>query len=123
MLQCCLGRLWALRLGIRTALDLQLPWVIFKMDSKVIVEMVHSRCTKNNFLKPLLHEVISLLQLPFWRTSLLHVYREANKCADLLANKGHFVPCDGAVLDSSFPLLDLYIFTDVRGVSTPRLIN
>lgn len=87
------------------------------MDSKVVVEMVSSRCTNINFLKPLLEEVISLLQLPTWRTSLLHAYREGNRCADLLANKGHDAPFDGTVLDCSFPLLDLYIFYDARGVS------
>lgn len=85
--------------------------------------MVQKRCTYISFLKPLLQQVISLPHLPSWRTSLVNVYREANKCADLLANKGHFVSYDGVVLDVCFPMLDLYISADASGVSTPRLVS
>lgn len=112
------AEIWALRLGIRLAQDLALPWVAFEMDSKVVVDMVHNKSTNISFLKPLHHEIISLLHLPAWRTSLNHTYREANKCADLLANKEPEVSYDGVVLDNIFPLLDLYLLADVRHVCT-----
>lgn len=112
------AELWALRLGIQMALDMSLNWVIFEMDSKVVVDMVHNRATQISLLKPPLQEVVHLLNLPSWKTSLVHSYRDANKWADLLANKGHSTSYDGVVLDSSFPLLDLYLLADVRGVCT-----
>lgn len=116
------AELWALRLGITLAHDLNLPWVMFEMDSKVVVEMVHKKDTHISFLKHLLQEVISLFQLPSWRTSITHTYREANKCVDLLANKGHETSYDGVILDTSFNLLDLLLSADARGVCSSRLI-
>lgn len=55
---------------------MNLKWASFEMDSKVVMNMVHSGITGNAFLqpmlqdlsikkkKPMLQEAISLLQLP-----------------------------------------------------------
>lgn len=102
--------------------DLALNFAIFEMDFKVIVDMVHNKSTQISFLEPLLQEFIHLLNLRSWRTSFIHTYREANKCADLLANKGHSASYDGVVLDSIFPLHGLYLLADARGVCTSRFV-
>lgn len=36
--------------------------------------------------RPLLQKIILLLGRPCWRTSVIHTYWEANRCADFLAN-------------------------------------
>jgi ribonuclease HI len=92
------AEMWALRIGIRIAQNMSLPKVVFEMDSKVIVNMVTSRHTNNAYLSPLLGEIIDLLQHPNWETSITHVYREANRCADFLANRGHSSSFDGNML-------------------------
>lgn len=92
------------------------------MDSKVIVDMVHNKSTQISFIKQLLQEVIYLLNLPTWRTSLVHTNHEANKSTDLLANKSHSTFYDVVLLYSSFPLLDLYLLVDARGVCTSRIV-
>lgn len=71
------AELWALRLGINLARELALSRVIFEMDSSVVVHMVHYGETPSCFLQPLLQEILSLLQLPGWETSVTHTYREA----------------------------------------------
>lgn len=68
------------------AQNLQLPSVTFEMYSQAIVQMGFK---SNKLLQPLLAEVIRLRHLPGWSTTVIHVYREANRCANLLANLGH----------------------------------
>lgn len=68
--------------------------------------------TYATFLQPLLREVLSLLRLLDWRTSVVYIYREANQCVDLLANKGHSSSFDDVTLDRSLALLDLYLLND-----------
>jgi len=37
--------------------------------------MVNSSSSQNEFRQPLLHEVVSLLHRPIWRTNVLHMYQ------------------------------------------------
>lgn len=58
------AELWALRLRIKLSRKLKLERVVaFELDSATVVHMVHVGTTRNAFLKPLLQEVIMLLQL------------------------------------------------------------
>lgn len=83
-----LAELWGLRLGIQMAMELNLSRVIFEMDSAVVVQMVKAGGTAFACYRPLLQEIFSLLNLQDWSVSVVHVFREANCCADLLANMG-----------------------------------
>jgi ribonuclease HI len=118
------AELWALRIGIEMANQLNIKNVIFEMDSLVVVNMVNLGSSPNAFLQPLLQEVITLLHHPGWSTSVCHVYREANRCADLLANLGHTsLDFNCNFIDVFSPTLKLLLEDDVRGVSFPRLIQ
>jgi ribonuclease HI len=118
------AELWALRIGIEMANQLNIKNVIFEMDSLVVVNMVNLGSSPNAFLQPLLQEVITLLRHPGWSTSVCHVYREANRCADLLANLGHTsLDFNCNFIDVFSPTLKLLLEDDVRGVSFPRLIQ
>ncbi|KAL7205643.1 hypothetical protein ACSBR2_018550 [Camellia fascicularis] len=56
-------------------------------------------------------------------TTIDHVYREANKCADVLANQGNLAMEDFHVFNyvPSFILNQLY--DDARGVLYPRTLT
>jgi hypothetical protein len=111
------AELWALRIGIEMANQLNIKNVIFEMDSLVVVNMVNLGSSPNAFLQPLFHH-------PGWSTSVCHVYREANRCADLLANLGHTsLDFNCNFIDVFSPTLKLLLEDDVRGVSFPRLIQ
>lgn len=97
--------------------------MIFELDSKVVVDMVHGKTTQISFLQPLLHEITSLLHLPTWDTIVVHIFREGNKCADLLANKGHYAPYEGVYFGTSFPSLSYLLHADFRGVCSPRVVR
>lgn len=83
------AELWAIRLGIKLAQQLQLQQVEFELDSKVVVHLILAGATANVHMQLLLHDIIHSLRQPDLRASVIHVYREANLCEDFLANLGH----------------------------------
>jgi len=78
----------ALILGIKLSAKYNAKRVLFKADSELMVKQIKGEYrVKNAQLKLLFTEAQSLLKkLPNWK--IMHVPREENKEADLLANKG-----------------------------------
>ena len=78
----------ALILGIKLSTKYNAKRVLFKADSELMVKQIKGEYrVKNAQLKLLFAEAQSLLKkLPNWK--IMHVPREENKEADLLANKG-----------------------------------
>lgn len=118
------AKLWGLRLGIKLALQHNLNWVVFELDSKVVVDMVALGRTDNAYLQPLLGIILELLRLPCWKTTVVHAYREANRWADFLARKGQLVPSfDWVLVGSACPKLGLLLADDLRGSLLPRVVR
>ncbi len=78
----------ALILGIKLSMEYNAKRVLFKSDSELMVKQIKGEYrVKNAQLKLLFTEAQNLLKkLPNWK--IMHVPREENKEADLLANKG-----------------------------------
>ncbi|MGR3294589.1 MAG: ribonuclease HI family protein [Candidatus Scalindua sp.] len=78
----------ALIFGIKLSIEYNARKVLFKSDSELMVKQIKGEYkVKNAQLKLLFAEAQSLLKkLPNWK--IMHVPREENKDADLLANKG-----------------------------------
>ncbi len=78
----------ALILGVKLSTKYNAKRVLFKSDSELMVKQIKGEYrVKNAQLKILFTEAQSLLKkLPNWK--IMHVPREENKEADLLANKG-----------------------------------
>ena len=78
----------ALILGIKLSTKYNAKRILFKSDSELMVKQIKGEYrVKNAQLKLLFTEAQSLLKkLPNWK--IMHVPREENKEADLLANKG-----------------------------------
>jgi hypothetical protein len=97
--------------------QLNIKKVSFEMDSLVVVvNMVNSSSTPKAFLQPLLHR-------PRWATSFFHVYREANRYADLLSkSQTLFFEFNCNFLDVSPFTLKLLLKDDVKWISLPRFI-
>lgn len=116
------AELWALRLAIKLARNLSLSPMQFELDSQVVVHMIRMGNSHNKFLQPLLLEVIELLNKSDWRTSVTHVFREANRCADFLANRCHSSSFTWTVFDRAMPSLALILREDALDVSIPRVV-
>lgn len=55
--------------------------------------------------------------------SLHHIFREANKCADVLANLGFELYMAKVEFDSPPSIVQQVMFDDFRGISFPRLVT
>lgn len=116
------AEMWALLLGVRLAQSLALPEVLFELDSLSIVQTVKRGYSTVPALQPILVEILSLLRLPDWKTSVMHTFREANRCADLLANMGHGTPYNWTLPDTAPPSLCYFLFSDNAGFSSARSV-
>ncbi|CAN1168441.1 Putative ribonuclease H protein At1g65750 [Linum perenne] len=58
-----------------------------------------------------------------WEIRLQHTYREANKAADHLANRGHSLPLGDHSVPTSDPELGFILRYDCYGISELRTIT
>jgi L1 cell adhesion molecule like protein len=72
--------------------------------------------------KSITDRVINMLQED-WEVNISHVFREANRCADKLANMGSAGSTELVLYDYPPSEVALVAFDDFRGVSLPRLIS
>ena len=93
-----------------------------KVDAKVIVGLLNSKKNPNSTYAPLLIDCRNLLdKLPEVR--VVHVFREANKCADWLAKWGCSMSEDFAVFDFPFTAeLETLVVKDINGLYYCRLV-
>jgi hypothetical protein len=57
-----------------------------------------------------------------WCVEILHVYREANKCADALANIGYTLDYEIEFYEDCPPHISELCIDDRMGFTTPRLV-
>ena len=76
-----MAELWALRDGLYLAIQLGINFLEVELDAKVIVKMLNNIDYSNKKYSPMLHDCRSLLSR-LTQTRVVHVFREANKCAD-----------------------------------------
>lgn len=88
----------------------------------MVVNMIHLGGCQNKFLQPLLMEVLDLLRMSYWRSSVSHVFRDGNRCADYLANKGHSSSFVWTVFDRAISSLALILQEDALSRSFPRFV-
>ena len=81
-----MAELWALRDGLLLAKEMGLNNLIIEMDALSVVLLMNNN-TVNLLMEPLLTDCRNLLsEIP--NKQIVHIYREANQCADALAKLG-----------------------------------
>ena len=84
---------WALRDGLMLCVQRKFLAVIVEIDAKALVDAFNNTSYCNSVISPIFDDCKHLiLQIP--QVCIKHVYREANKCADWLANSGHSLSLD-----------------------------
>lgn len=103
------SELWGLVLGLKLARNLACQRIVAELDSSVVVQMLQMK--RSNFLplKPLLDEVVALIDEANARIVVNHVYREAKRSADFMATLAHSGTFSCSVLHD--PLLYLFQFS------------
>jgi ribonuclease HI len=115
------AELWGVFEGLSLAYRLGFRNVELEVDSETVVCVIKTGCLKSNGGYSLLKRIKQLMAKD-WRVEVSHIYREANKCADAMANIGclqdfHFEFYDCCPV----PVRDVYNL-DMMGNTTPRLV-
>ncbi|XP_074301475.1 uncharacterized protein LOC141632870 [Silene latifolia] len=127
----CLGEatvtraeLIALRRGLLIALERKIPYLLIQTDSTTIMSFLESESSVPVAHSHMTNICKSLIMDSSWHADIFHIYREANACADWLANEGvkqsqQLVRYDLSNLPSQLYKL---MQKDVGGVAWPRLV-
>ena len=93
-----------------------------ELDAKVIVDLINSRNSSNTAYSSLFVDCRLLLEL-IPHTKVKHVFQEANKCADALANNGCHAH-EEFVIFYSPPFVDVYdiVYVDEIGENFCRQV-
>lgn len=82
----CRAELWALRDRLVLAKEMGLDRLVVELDALSVVLLMNNN-SANLLMEPLLSDCRNLLkEIP--NKQIVHVYREANQCADALAKLG-----------------------------------
>jgi ribonuclease HI len=116
------AELWGVYEGLRQCHRMGFRKVELDIDSMAVVSVLKNRRSSSSSGCSLLKRIWRLMQHD-WIIEISHIYREANKCADALANFGCTLDFNSVFYDSCpTHIMDMYNF-DVLGHSTPRLIS
>ena len=95
------AELWGVRQGLKVARELGLSNVILQTDAAVVVTLLTTGMDYAGHPLGVLLEDCKRLIVSFSNLTVKHVFREANKCADKLANLAHGV--DQGIIDLVSP--------------------
>jgi hypothetical protein len=114
--------LWGIYEGLRLAQRRGVTRLELRTDSQVIAQSLKDSTSGSIMGSTLMKRIRSLLYGP-WEIRIIHVFRKANRCTDILANMDS--EClSGIEFFASPPSRVMQIVEDdVRGVSFPRLIS
>lgn len=115
-----MAEIWAFRDRLLLCHQLKLVAIIIELDAKVLVDALNNHVYANSVISPLFDDRRVLMAwLP--RFCIRHIYREANKCTDRLANLGILQTLD-FVMHSYLPVdLQSFVEVDCRGLYSNRL--
>ena len=112
--------LWGLREGLLLCCNLNIEALVVELDAQAVVEVLKKNAYVNNVVSPILGDCRNLAAR-FQQIQFKHCYRQANRCADLLARMG-------AIQESDFisfvsPSVDIYknFEEDLNGVYFSRM--
>ncbi|KAL4298891.1 hypothetical protein AHAS_Ahas17G0046200 [Arachis hypogaea] len=117
-----LAELWGVYTGLEIAWTMGFRRIWLDCDSSAVVNSVKNPSLKRNSGSVLYYRISELLDRG-WQVRIEHVYREANGCADFLANLGAAQEQSLMVWNSPPPGSDLWVLSDITGTSWPRMIN
>ncbi|CAN1293336.1 Putative ribonuclease H protein At1g65750, partial [Linum perenne] len=105
--------------GLLFAWDSRARRVMLQMDSQAVVLQLRGEI-ENQFVAEILafREIISR----DWEVVTRHVYREANRAADFLANRGHSFALGTHEFSVSNASFGHVLLSDILGISTPHFI-
>ncbi|CAI0459079.1 unnamed protein product [Linum tenue] len=107
--------------GLRMAWEKGARKVELQTDSLTAVQLLRTE-VKHHQHRTMITAARRLLELN-WEVRIKHVFRESNFVADYMASIGHSMPVGVHMFDVPSPMMNYWLYYDLVGVQTPRLIN
>jgi ribonuclease HI len=117
-----IAKLWGVVEGLRFAHCLGFKKVELNIDSEAVVRVVNNGTSSSVMGYSLLKRIRTLLAMD-WTVEITHMYCEANKCADGMANLGCSLSYDVMYFDSCAAQISELYHADMVGNTNPRLIS
>ena len=113
---------WGAFCGLKLAWDRGLQNVLLEMDSTSAISLITDKVNPLHPFASVIKRVHDLIQSS-WNVRIKHVFREANRATDGLANLGHSHDL-GVVFYSFSPIvLSSILRDDLAGVALPRFVG
>jgi ribonuclease HI len=116
------AELWGAFEGLRCARRMGFVNIEMELDSAAVVQVLKDRRVSSYSASALVKQIWQLLDLD-WNVTISHTYREANKCADALANLGCSLSYDLIFYDTCPDSMSHLFAYDNLGIATPRVIT
>lgn len=113
------AELWGLLDGLNIAWDRGFRRVEVELDSLFVVNVVQQEGEAANDFSSIVQSIKELLGRD-WMVNLKHVFREANKSADRMANFATSLPLGCHIFDNPIPGILPLLLQDISGASFPR---
>ncbi|CAI0550119.1 unnamed protein product [Linum tenue] len=107
--------------GLKLAWDQGHKKVKLQLDSSTAIRMITIGEEQQQRYYTIIRQLRDLINRN-WEVQVSHTFREGNKTADFLANKGHSVSIGCHFVGISDPGLSFWILYDTMGIAQDRLI-
>ncbi|MCI24591.1 putative non-LTR retroelement reverse transcriptase [Trifolium medium] len=118
-----LAELWGVFEGLKIARNLKFSAVELNVDSREVVNVIRGEGGGNLQGSALVYKIRRLLKKLDWEVVVHHSYREANQCADALANIGVSSRIRSRFFETCPTQLNHVFLADIMGITTPRLVT
>ncbi|KAH7568757.1 hypothetical protein JRO89_XS06G0045300 [Xanthoceras sorbifolium] len=115
------AELWGLYEGLKFAWTSGFKSIVVESDSKDVVSLVNTGPCVNHPYFNLADACCSLMKAN-WACSIVHIFREANRLADVLAGLGHDLALGVHALETIPPQATLIFEDDRRNLAMARLV-
>jgi ribonuclease HI len=116
-----IAELWGVLEGLHYVKRLGFTKIELNIDSEAVVRVVRTGRSQSAAGSVLVEQISKMMALD-WEVEVRHTYREANKCADALANYGCMSRDDSQLFTCCPDFIKNLFDADNLGISTPRLI-
>jgi ribonuclease HI len=116
-----MAELWGIYEGLSKVKDYGVQNLEVQIDSKVLACSLQEGKLGSVTDWSLIKKIKALLNY-LWNVKIIHIYREANRCIDILANIDCLSATNTIVYDHFPQELIQVLADDCRGVAFPRLI-
>lgn len=106
--------------GLKLAKDRRVDRIIIKADSSSALQFLDDAYDPLHPCAPVVFDLKALIDT-FTEVKWMHTFREANRCADVLADHGHHLSWGVVTFDQVPPFLSLACFDDLSGTLFERV--